>query len=300
MNRAPDARSSRRSLATARRGGGGRSSSANSGPGNRARLRSADAAPSLPAMPAAVVDRVSCADPIAALRTRARGYGNLPWVNDRDWFSALLPEEAIAGAQGVLDLGCGPARLAPWLRHRADIPYVGVERDPQMLRQARDPWPCSASLLRGDLETLYLPRFENWTFVVANVLHYLRDLQSLASLHHRFGKPYLICLAQTESADENSLNWARELFAIVRPGYRRLWHKAGDLDRCLEEMGAKVTFDGVVHQSVDLESWLDGWQICEGTRRRALEHFDQGPSVARDDFHERVMVRRQRIVHFQI
>lgn len=256
--------------------------------------------PSLRAMSECALADVACAGPTAALDTRAHGYGDLPWVNDDQWFSALLPGDTLSRAHGVLDLGCGPARLAQWLRLHTDLPYVGVERHALMLDQARRSWPASADLVAGDLETLTLPRFRDWVFVIANVLHYLRDLDSLRTLPQRLGPPRLICLAQTESADDSTLAWAQRLFAIVRPGYSRRWHKAGDLDRCLERLGADVVLDRVVCQTVSLDAWLDGWRVCGRTRSLAQEHFDTVGESVRAPGPGRQMIRRQRILHFHL
>jgi len=248
----------------------------------------------------AALDHSPWADPTAALEKRAHGYGELPWVNDAEWFSALLPRGILTDAPGVLDLGCGPARLAPWLRGRARIPYVGVDRNPQMLDQARRSWRTPASVVAGDIETLTLPRFRDWIFVIANVLHYLQDLDSLRSLSRRLGQPRLICLAQTESSDEWTLAWAQQLFAIVQPGYNRRWHKAGDLNRCLDDLGAEVVLDRVVCQTVDLDAWLDGWRVCKATRLRAQRHFDRTRAPVKARGEGRLMTRRQRILHFHL
>jgi SAM-dependent methyltransferase len=236
--------------------------------------------------------------PTDALRTRAQGYGELAWVNDVEWFSALLPGEVLADATGVLDLGCGPARLGWWLQGEAALPYVGVDRNPVMLGQAKGRGEVP-TVLGGDLETLTLPRFQGWTFVLANVLHYLRDLSSLRSLPSRLGRPRLLCLAQTESPDEATLAWAQQLFAIVQPGYRRLWHKAGDLDDCPRLLGAEVVLDRVVRQTVDLDAWLDGWKACGATRQAARQHFDHAPEQVKAEGGGRLMVRRQRILHLR-
>jgi hypothetical protein len=169
-----------------------------------------------------------------------------------------------------------------------------------MLRQAQRAWPTGATIMSGDLETLAWSRFDDWVFVIANVLHYLRDPDSLRSLPRRLGQPKLVCLAQTESADEDTLAWARHLFAIVRPGYSRRWHKAGDLDEFLDHLGADVVLDRVVHQRVDLEAWLDGWQVCSRTRGRARAHFDSADAPVRAVGDGRTMIRRQRILHFHL
>lgn len=256
--------------------------------------------PSLGAMTASTIEQTLATAPTAALGTRARGYGDLPWVNDAEWFSAVLPRETLAGAPGLLDLGCGPARLAPWLRRQAGLPYVGIDRNPSMLAQAEDEGWSRPTLVAGDLETLTLPRFSGWIFVVANVLHYLSDPISLRSLPLRLGRPRVVCLAQTESADETTLEWAQRLFAIVRPGYSRRWHKAGDLDDWVERIGAEVVLDRVVKQAVELDAWLDGWQVCERTRSRAREHFDRADAPVRAPGLGRQMVRRQRILHFHL
>lgn len=221
-------------------------------------------------------------------------------MNDAVWFSTLLPGEVLAKSVGVLDLGCGPARLGRWLRGRAAVPYVGVDRNPSMLEQAKAGTSAPVAVLAGDLETLTLPRFRDWTFVIANVLHYLRDLDSLRSLPGRFGRPRLICLAQTESADELTLAWARRLFGIVQPGYSRLWHKAGDIDNLAERLGAEVVLDRVVCQAVDLDAWLDGWQVGGTMRRRAQAHFDGGPEEVKVNGEGRLMLRRQRILHLRL
>jgi len=251
-------------------------------------------------MPRPLLDRRRAIGPTAALQKRAQGYGGLPWVNDAEWFAALLPSELLTDAAGVLDLGCGPARLGQWLRSRSTIPYVGVDRNPSMLDQAKGCGPVPPSVIAGDLETLTLPRFEDWIFVVANVLHYLRDLDALRSVPRRLGRPRLVCLAQTESSDEETLNWARQLFAIVQPGYDRLWHKAGDLDDCLERLGAEVVLDRVVCQAVDLDAWLGGWQIGRTRRLEAQMHFDSAPERVKAEGEGRQMVRRQRILHFHL
>lgn len=251
-------------------------------------------------MPSALLDQRPAVGPTDALRKRAQGYGGLSWANDAEWFSALLPGEVLTDAAGVLDLGCGPARLGQWLRSHAAIPYLGVDKNPSMLDQAKGCGDVPPSVVAGDLETLTLPRFEGWIFVVANVLHYLRGLDSLRSLPRRLGRPRLVCLAQTESFDDVTLDWARQLFAIVQPGYDRLWHKAGDLDDYLEHLGAEVVLDRVVCQTVDLDAWLDGWQVHRTTRLRAHTHFDTAPARVKAEGDSRLMVRRQRILHLHL
>jgi len=173
-----------------------------------------------------------------------------------------------------------------------------------MLDQVNPPEPAHRplSVIVGDIETLTMPSFAGWVFVIANVLHYLRDPVALRDLPRRFGPPRVVCVAQTESRDARTLAWAQDLFDIVWPGYSRRWYKAGDLDRFVERLGARVIGDDVLEQPVDMDAWLAGWSLSSTAERRAQRHFDQADDIIKhpSTFREganRVMVRRQRIMH---
>ena len=95
--------------------------------------------------------------------------------------------DLVAGVDGgvVLEVGCGPAFLARSLRSRG-VNYVGLDRNPAMLRQGRRAthgWASGRSrLVRGDLTELPFRTGSFDVVVAAGVLGLLRPPQRRAAL----------------------------------------------------------------------------------------------------------------------
>lgn len=93
------------------------------------------------------------------------------------YFTGARPEVAVhvpAGAQRVLELGCGAGMLGRGLKARGVPEVVGVELDAHAAAQAATGLD---RVLTGDLETMAFPFPEGYfdVLVAADVLEHLRD-----------------------------------------------------------------------------------------------------------------------------
>jgi SAM-dependent methyltransferase len=243
--------------------------------------------------------------PRATLHRRADGYAELPWASDANLFSALLPPEVLRGTGGVLDLGCGPGRMASWLTSSWRGLYVGVDASQTMLAQAANQagTPPSVEFLCADIEQLTRPRYVNWAFVLSNVLHYVDAPAALATLALRLGRPRTVSVAETECPDASALEWVKSLFDLVWPGYRRRWFVDGDVREVVGHFEGTVVRDRLLYQKIDVDTWLTTWRADEHTITAAYRHFDEAPDavawslgLVRCNGGRRVMTRRQRVL----
>ena len=85
---------------------------------------------------------------------------------------ALVREADLAGRK-VLDVGCGTGRLLRELVERYDVDAVGIDRSPDMVREARQLLGAAAELHVADAESLPLPSGSVERAVMTMVAHHL-------------------------------------------------------------------------------------------------------------------------------
>ena len=116
--------------------------------------------------------------------------------------AARIVEERL---KPVLDIGCGDGRLTSLLQTR-DIPFVGLDLSPTMLRHA--PRPC----VRGDATSL---PFLSGTFggvAALYMLYHLTNPMDAIAESHRVLRPGGLFAAATPSRDDNP-----ELASVLPP-----------------------------------------------------------------------------------
>jgi len=118
-----------------------------------------------------------------------RWYHNSPIAkfHDRDFVN--YAKKFIKKGDKVLDLGCGPASLWPYLPKIRDIDLVGVDVSPAMIREAKKVYP-KGKFLVADSEKL---PFSDETFdviVCSSVLHHLPTPTKTFKEIRRILKPY--------------------------------------------------------------------------------------------------------------
>jgi SAM-dependent methyltransferase len=213
-------------------------------------------------------------DPYA---TRAGKYSKLPWVTDLCLFDLILRDDALAGAEGVLDLGCGTAALVRAVRARGDLPYVGLDASEAMVTQAQNvvTGVRNAVIKRLDVASESDERrYDGWLFVLNNVVHQLPlPVSAIKSLEDRFGKPYAYAIVETESPGLRSLWFMRRVFECMRANYRRTWFADGDLLALAETQALRV-IDNITHDhSISTDQWLASYDLTpevEATVRQVL------------------------------
>jgi SAM-dependent methyltransferase len=154
----------------------------------------------------------------------------------------LLPPEAV----GVLDIGCGPAPLAPALLGRGAA-YVGLDLVSGMLREARVRHP-RARLARGDER---LP-FQDTAFdavVALGFVEYLSDVKLALTEMRRVVRPGgTVVVSVPKSIHIDIVMWT--LTAPIRQVAARRWGRRSDrvhrrrfsrreLDRLAREVGLR-------------------------------------------------------------
>jgi 2-polyprenyl-3-methyl-5-hydroxy-6-metoxy-1,4-benzoquinol methylase len=94
------------------------------------------------------------------------------------WYHRLLLRQIPAGAQRVLDIGCGAGALAR--RLAAVVPQVdGVDRSAAMIAEATRTAPSNLTLHQADALTVDLPEGAYDAVVSSSVLHHLPLAEAL-------------------------------------------------------------------------------------------------------------------------
>jgi SAM-dependent methyltransferase len=97
--------------------------------------------------------------------------GRTDWDHNA-WYHRVLLRRIPAGAQRVLDVGCGAGTLAR--RLATVVPHVdGVDRSPEMLAEARRRAPANVDLHLADVMSADLPDGAYDAVVSSSVLHHL-------------------------------------------------------------------------------------------------------------------------------
>lgn len=243
---------------------------------------------------------------------RAQRYGGLPWVGADEIFDHILRDEALDGALGVLDLGCGPAILAEQLRKRHDsLPYRGFDASPAMLDQAEK---CVAEIPGAAVAALDIAverpaaDYAGWVAVFKNVLHLLtRPHKAIGTLEERFGRPHRIVVVETESPSLASLSWVQLFFDSIGQGdYKRNWYSDGQVREVLELYDIEIVSDELVEQELDIDAWLasfgrseDKLRDVEGALERASDQVVEEMQIVNEPGARR-MLRRQRVLHAKL
>jgi SAM-dependent methyltransferase len=238
---------------------------------------------------------------------RASAYQQLPWVGHGETFDAILTSDALDGAKGVLDLGCGPAMLARQLRARdSKLPYVGLDASPAMIEQARGQVAslADASVEQFDFTTASRPEFDGWVFVLKNVLHLLaRPYDTIEGLSARLGRPSRVIFVETESPSLASLCWIQRLFEALDQAHKRQWYVEGQVLDVLRTCDHEIISAETVDQELDIDRWVNSFELAPEAERvlsRVLESVSSEVSEEmRIEVGEqgRTMLRRQVVLH---
>ena len=97
------------------------------------------------------------------------------------WYSRLLLRQVPAGADRVLDVGCGAGALARELAGRARR-VDALDRDPAMVALARQGAPAGLTVLEGDALTVDLPAGGYDAVLSLSSLHHLPTAPALARM----------------------------------------------------------------------------------------------------------------------
>ena len=99
------------------------------------------------------------------------------WDHNR-WYHRLLIREVPAGAERVLDVGCGAGTLVR--RLAADVPHVeGLDRSPRMIEQAAKSAPPNVRLHLADALAADLPAGGYDAVLSSSFLHHVPLAQAL-------------------------------------------------------------------------------------------------------------------------
>ncbi|MCC7410760.1 MAG: methyltransferase domain-containing protein [Gammaproteobacteria bacterium] len=112
----------------------------------------------------------------------------------------------------LLDLGCGPGSLIPYLRRIPGAVITGVDLSPEMIRYAREHYP-DAELLVGDAESI---QFDDDTFDVvlcSGMLHHLPRIEAAMREIRRVLKPGGLLIAREPNEDNFAARHGETAFA---------------------------------------------------------------------------------------
>jgi ubiquinone/menaquinone biosynthesis C-methylase UbiE len=131
----------------------------------------------------------------------------------------LIVDNFIRAVPGdrVLDVGCGPADFAPLM---PKVNYLGIDRNPDYIRQARKRYGDRARFLRADVSTEPSQIDGNFNVIIAiGLLHHLTDEQSISLLaatqRHLAPAGRLLTI---DPARTPSQNWIAKLIINVDRG----------------------------------------------------------------------------------
>lgn len=186
----------------------------------------------------------------------AAAYDRLTGLLFGSFFERVAADVAATAREGarVLDVGCGPGRLALLLAHRHGIDVTGVDLDPAMVGRARanaehahDDGARRPTFLAGDVASLTLPD-ASFDIVVSTL-----------SMHHWADPPAgLTEIGRVLRPDGRALVWD------LRPGVAPLHRHVPDMVEHARSAGLAV---------VDVAPWRWPWRLAL-TQRIELVHAD--------------------------
>ena len=124
----------------------------------------------------------------------------------------LIVDNYICAVPGdrVLDVGCGPADFAPLI---PKVDYLGIDRNPDYIRQAKERYGDRARFLQADVSAEPSQIDGNFNVIIAiGLLHHLTDEQSIrllaATQRHLAPGGRLLTI---DPARTSSQNWIAKL-----------------------------------------------------------------------------------------
>lgn len=145
----------------------------------------------------------------------------------------------------VLDIGCGPADLLPYL---GPVKYFGIDHNPKYIEQARARWGDQGEFICGDAGSASGLTPGTFDLVLATgVLHHLRDDQAkeLFSAAHRLLRPGGRLVTTDPAFTDNQNPIARLIIRNDRgASVRHIRH--------LEELASGVFPGAILHVRTDL------------------------------------------------
>jgi len=184
----------------------------------------------------------------------------------------------------VLDVGCGPGRLAPGVAERG-AEYVGLDRSPGLLREARA--RGAARVLQADATTL---PFADGTFdrvVALSVLYHVPDWPVALREMRRVARPGGLVVVSTNGADAMRRIYDVHREAALELGYTPLPFRGSPFNlghlpqvrailpsvRCYSQESALVfpTAEPALRfYATNRIDMVEGWQTDAGHRARLL------------------------------
>jgi hypothetical protein len=222
-------------------------------------------------------------DPYAV---RSRWYDSLPWVSGEEFHKQLFNELEEAPI-GVVELGCGPAAMAPYVCESLGVPYIGIEHSHYMVQKAlaRVAGLPLATIIEDNIITAEpVNKFDGFTFLLKNTLHLIDSPHKLlSSLSDRIGKSRELMIVETVSPSPRALAWIQALFSEARLTYKRNWFVSGHISHVATTAGWTVLKESEFGQMIDVEAWLKSFELDTSSFESALNLINNAPAGVREE-----------------
>lgn len=170
----------------------------------------------------------------------------------------------------LLDLACGPARLASELARRARM-VLGVDLAERMVRHACAKAPANAQFAVGDAESLPCGdatfTLVTWSYSLANFSHPAHLLAEVRRVLRPAGRLAVIEVVASENATQRA--WLERLEQARSPRLPTHILTLSEMQSLFQEAGLKLLDCQVQARQRRLRDWL-ALSPCTNTERRAL------------------------------
>jgi ubiquinone/menaquinone biosynthesis C-methylase UbiE len=126
--------------------------------------------------------------------------------------TAALVREADLAGRTVLDVGCGTGRLLRELVDRYEVKPVGLDRSPEMIREARQLLGRAADLYVGAAESMPVPSASVERAVMTMVAHHLDRPAAFREIHRVLTPGGVLAVASTDPEALSGF-WMAPLFS---------------------------------------------------------------------------------------